>query len=81
MVELSTTVKVVPLIVADSPIVALAQTHVPLLSKEILGELVVVVFSVDDEVSAVEVLGDSVEVSDVASVEDPDESAEFSMAN
>ena len=70
----------VPLIVADSPTLALAQTHVPLLSKEILGELVVV-FSVDDEVSAVEVLEDSVEVSDVASVEDSDESAEFSMAN
>ena len=51
-----------------------------LISKEILGELVVV-FSVDDEVSVVEVLEDSVEVSDVASVEDSDESAEFSMAN
>ena len=59
----------------------MAQTHVPLLSKEILGELVVVVFSVDDGVSVVEVLEDSVEVSDVASVEDSDESAEFSMAN
>ena len=70
----------VPLIVADSPTLALAQTHVPLLSKEILGELVVV-FSVDDEVSAVEVLEDSFEVSDVASDEDSDESAEFSMAN
>ena len=71
----------VPLIVADSPTLAPAQTHVPLLSKAILGELVVVVFSEDDEVSVVEVLEDSVEVSVVASEEDPDESSEFSMAN
>ena len=71
----------VPLTVADSPTLALAQTQVPLLSKAILGELVVVVFSEDDEVSVVEVLEDSVEVSDVASEEDPDESSEFSMAN
>ena len=56
----------VPLTVADSPTVAPAQTHVPLLSKEILDELV---------------LEDSVEVSDVASEEDSDESSEFSMAN
>ena len=67
----------VPLIVADSPTVALAHTHVPLLSKEIFDELVVVVFSVDDGVSVVEVL----EVSDDASEEDSDESSEFSMAN
>ena len=40
-----------------------------------------VVFSEDDEVSVVEVLEDSVEVSVVASEEDPDESSEFSMAN
>ena len=71
----------VPLIVADSPTLAPAQTHVPLLSKAILGEFVVLVFSEDDEVSVVEVLEDSVEVSDVASEEDPDESSEFSMAN
>ena len=71
----------VPLIVADSPTVALAHTHVPLLSKVILGEFVVLVFSEDDEVSVVEVLEDSVEVSVVASVEDSDESSEFSMAN
>ena len=77
MVELSTTVSVVPLIVADSPTVAPAQTHVPLLSKAILGEFVVLVFSEDDEVSVVEVL----EVSDDASEEDSDESSEFSMAN
>ena len=67
----------VPLTVADSPTLALAQTQVPLLSKAILGELVVVVFSEDDEVSVVEVL----EVSDDASEEDSDESSEFSMAN
>ena len=35
MVELLTTVYVVPLIVAVSPTDALAQLHVPLLSKEI----------------------------------------------
>ena len=67
----------VPLIVADSPTLALAQTHVPLPSKAILGEFVVVVFSEDDGVSVVEVL----EVSDDASEEDSDESSEFSMAN